>query len=1625
MHTGVLLIFAHQITWPLKRFFKILRYCVISLISVILLLIILINLPPVQQFIAGKLVNYLSKKLGTRVELKHLRISLLNSAEIEGLYIEDKQGDTLLYAGALQLRASDWLLLSGKPKVTFLGLRNAYARLYRPAQSDRWNYQFVLDAFAGKESAEKSGESDFNLSLDRISLRQVRFHMVDQWVGSDMIGELRQFDVSVRDMDLKKRVLNIASVQGEQVTFGLRDYKGGRPASMRKITDESEVDTTAFNPGLWKIDLANLDLSDSRFFLDDPDTKPIAGYFDETHLDITGINIKARKININGDTLTGKLALLQARERCGLEIKKMQADVTVSPNLSECRNLLLQTRYSTLTDYYAMRYERFPDFIDYITAVTMVANLKKSEVGIRDIVYFAPALERFADKSVVLSGRGRGTVADLRVQDLVLNDGWSSLRGRLVMKGLPDIESTFIDFQEGHLQTMGPAVFAYVPELRNQQTLDFSSLSQVDFKGSFTGYIADFVTKGTLVTNIGTATADFRLSLPQKSPALYKGSLRTRAFDMGRLFAQPVLGPLTMDAKIEGRGFDAATAVMQVDAYLDSIMLNGYGYKSIDVKGLLGDRKFDGTLHAADPNLKLAFEGNIDFSAPEPLFDLEADIEHLNAKAIRLSPDSITASGKMRLSFTGTNIDNYVGSAYVYNMDIVRDTQRLNIDSLRLISRIGAAGEKLLRFSTNAVSVDVNGHFSLMDLPGSVQMFLSYYLPQYIKRPERVNEQQDIAFEIQAANTDDILSLFSPSIRVGADTRLSGTMDMRRQFLSFNGTVPYIIYDGIRFNDIQVSSAGSYTGFGLEVRANGIKYGMRDLASTVQFQTQVYQDTARFQLFTTTPTSIGSAELNGLAFARNDSFILNILPSEFFLNQARWDIPGENILTYSKDYLNIDNLVLSSGLQRIAINPKGSQPGPNKALVDIQALDILPFNRLFGFGDLNLDGRVNGQFTIVSLLKDQRIAFDLNADQLRINEDTLGNARAKGSYDVASATLSFDPASGLRYAGSEANVSGTYVLNKTSTENVNLSIELNDAQIKWGQPFLFGYVHKLSGALDGKINIRGNASSPHTSGTIQIKKVGFSPDITGAHYTIEEGTINVSDTRFEFGSIKVVDDEGRVGYLGGNIQHERLGKMNFRLNLKSDNIQVLDLEEQHNANFYGNVKASVQARLSGPVDNLSLSIFATPQKNSHLYIPISSGTDMGEYDYIHFRQYGEASVKKETSKSKLNIRLDAIATPDLEATIIIDPSTGDQIWAKGSGNIILEIPADGEIKMNGNYIIDEGKYNFSFKQLQVLNYKRQFTINSNSVIKWNGDIANADLDVTAYAQIRARLYDLIINEVDRVALSKDEIRDAQIMQMINVGLNMRGSLSEPDFTFRLDLVENRSVGTYAYQKLQRINTDDKELLNQVASLLLLEQFVPPEGLSNSNAVASGTINNMSELISTTASSQITNFANKILGMEDLYVGVRYKNYSLSSTDDFNRIGYINRNEAGINLRKSFLKNRLVVEVGGVYDWGRNASQSDLTTNLVGDFRVQYLFTEDGRIRFNVFRASNYDAIGAQTIGRQGVGLSYRRSFNGLLDLFRSQEKMRKEREERLRRQQPTSGDVKPVDSFSSVFSFNP
>jgi hypothetical protein len=349
---------------------------------------------------------------------------------------------------------------------------------------------------------------------------------------------------------------------------------------------------------------------------------------------------------------------------------------------------------------------------------------------------------------------------------------------------------------------------------------------------------------------------------------------------------------------------------------------------------------------------------------------------------------------------------------------------------------------------------------------------------------------------------------------------------------------------------------------------------------------------------------------------------------------------------------------------------------------------------------------------------------------------------------------------------------------------------------------------------------------------------------------------------------------------------------------------------------------------------------------------------------------------------------------------LIDPTTGDAINAKGYGNILLQIPLGGDMRMYGPFTVEDGDYTFTFKQLF---FRRKFILNQGSKIDFNGPVSQTNLGVDATYTVSARLYDLLTayEQSENGPVPKNELSDAKTAQNVNVILHMNGPLQDPKLTFNLDLPDRRSIGTYAYTKLEHINQSDRELFDQVAALLLIGSFIPPEGLAGGNTAVSGAINNISQIISSGASSQLTNIVNKLLGNQDLSIDLQYKNYNLSdpttSTD-------LSGNQLSLGVKKNLLKDRLIVEVGGTYDWGRPSTNTTTNFNLAGDFRVQYLLTENGNLRFNIFNTSNYDILAESNVYRRGIGISWRRSFDNFNDFFG------------IKPKQPDTADLKKSES---------
>ena len=104
---------------------KILKYTgivIAALLALIIALVLSLQLPAVQNFAKGKLVNYLEKKIKTKVSLDRVYIGFPNSLVMENLFLKGQKVDTLLFARKLDVGLNIPKLLNNTADITSIDL---------------------------------------------------------------------------------------------------------------------------------------------------------------------------------------------------------------------------------------------------------------------------------------------------------------------------------------------------------------------------------------------------------------------------------------------------------------------------------------------------------------------------------------------------------------------------------------------------------------------------------------------------------------------------------------------------------------------------------------------------------------------------------------------------------------------------------------------------------------------------------------------------------------------------------------------------------------------------------------------------------------------------------------------------------------------------------------------------------------------------------------------------------------------------------------------------------------------------------------------------------------------------------------------------------------------------------------------------------------------------------------------------------------------------------------------------------------------------------------------------------------------------------------------------------------
>ncbi len=1570
------------------------RNTIITIILFIATICILINSTTIQNFLTHIAADNLSKKFDTKVSVTHVRLDFLNHLLIQGVYVEDKSKDTLLYAGEIQIKITDWFIFKDKPVLRYIGLTDAYIHLYRKEQNNNWNYEFILDALNnGKNDSTTNKNKPFDINLNDIALNNVRLHIDDKWFGFDMDYDIGKFSLLASELDIKNKQLDISDITAKNGAIKLKFYKRSKyyvsePDGLIDSNVLSRQTYQVFNPLLWKINSKKININNFYFCLHFNDSLPKPGEFNYEHIVIKNISMQIANTQIKGDTVFGKMEQLYAEERSGIIIKEMRSNISVSTVASICKNLYIETNNSIIKDYFAMHYKSFPDFLDFNHKVKMVGNVKDAMVDMKDIAYFAPPVKILPVGVLHVTGNGTGTVDSLSGNIANLTDGITKLKGKLAMVGLPDIANTKIYYSNGEINTNGNGIFKYFPSLINNPNAAFEKLTDATFKGNYEGYIDSFWVVGVFSTNLGALATDIKMKIPNFSgdSAIYSGIVIAEKLNIGTFLRQDNFGEITLNENIEGNSFNVSKAQINTDGKISLFTFNGYGFQNITTQGLLSNKQFNGKLSIEDPNLSMVFNGGIDYSQQKIRVNAKAYLQNCNFNAINLLKDTVTGAANFDLNCEGSNIDDFAGYANLSKIKLQRNNQRLALDSVCLLSK-NSNNKKTLTIHSNDIDAIITGNYLLSKLPESFQYYFSGYIPNYIKQPNSVSPDQNLEFSIKTRKIDSFLFLSFDKIRGFNNSNISGSFNTNSQKLTLNAYIPNATFGNFHMGKITIAGQGNLNLLGLNTTIEYVAIGDSTLNGTLGITTTLSNDSLRFNIGTTTPDSSISIVLNGQITARKDSLLLILFPSEFYLNQIKWEIAEGCKATYCGNFLDVNGLKVSSGIQKITVSSQ--QMGIDHAIViNTENLNFGQLGTWAGMGIYQPDGKVNGTVKIINPLKEFSVITNIIGTDIKLGTEQIGKINLIGDYNGFKKLITLDPQTGIYRDNSSVVASGSISFDNYTNQNLDGKITFNNAPLDWSTPFLTGIFSKVTGNLNGVINFSGKSYEPKIDGNLIVSDCGVHLDYMGCSYSIPTAKVHLNNNNINFGNTTIYDSYGNTAALTGYFSHDLFKDMQMHIKLKSKKFEVMKLARNDDSYFYGNLIAGADSfTVTGYFNNVYLNAYnAVPAARSHIVIPVISTADATSYNYVTFKtlennQNNQNKLMK-INQSKLNLDIDANLNNLCDMTILLDPSTGDAIDARGEGNIHLSMPANNDMRITGKYNIDDGLYSFYLKQL--FGYKKQFILKAGSVITFNGPFSETSLDVNAIYPVRARLSDLLTDAEKSPLAGSSELDDAKAITSVNVLMHMKGYLANPNLTFDLDVPDKHLSSNPAYFKLMQLNLDDRQKFDQVASLLLINTFIPPEGIGGTMA-KNGVINNVSQLISGTASSGLTNIVKNIIGERKVNIAVNYQNYNFSD-----QALAINRSTASVMVSKNYFDDRLTVELGSKSDWGNPVGTNTSSAfNITGDFRIQYQISEASRLRLNCFRTSDYDVTLDRDIVRNGVGISWRKSFDNLVDFFKS------------------------------------
>lgn len=1538
----------------IKKTFKVLGWTTGIFVILLVAAYFAFRSPTVQTWVCQKLGNYLAKELNTKITIGGVDIKFFTSVELERLYVEDQHGDTLIDAKSFVINFSEFDYGAQHVRVDAVTLTDANIKIKKYEGEKGLSFRFFVQYFKSTDTIVDTTGTPWNVELGTIKLENCRFSYIDtRWTDDD------------RGMDFE-------------------------------------------------------------------------------NIQVRDIFATFERIEPMGDSTSIFLSELKAKEKCGFEVDHMESRLMLADTFVKFNDLVIQTPGSDIKGWLGFHFQSFDDVEDdFIHKVKMDGHFSESVVEMGDVAYFSPVLLGI-QKRVLLTGDVSGTVDQLRTKNIDLRFGKSSrLAGNFYFNGLPNIETTDMHFRFRESTTNYEDLSGIpIAPFTDTSFLEVSSrvglLGDMSFTGTVEGFIHDFVAHGKIKTAQGNLVLE-NLAMTQDSAAddfNWSGILTAQEFNVGKFLDVKEMGRISGTANMIGFGTDVPSIVASMNANFSAFEFNGYRYTNIVVtEGTLAKEVFSGVIDMHDPNVDLHYDGFVDFKDPkDPWLDFYARIDSADVGKLGFADTSygLVVSTEMNFAMHGSNIDNLVGSITLNNLNFTKDGRDYTQSSMSLFSEFNPNGSRILSFNSDFAIASMSGEFEVMEIGHAVTDVMSAYLPAYFPPhavdPKAKEKPQHFTLQVNFMRNTDAVKAFVPQLMIAPNTFILAGLNQEQRSLNFGimrcDSFAYGAYEVYKVKQGMVNGSGGVAKLDIELARVQVNdsTGFDNVAIHSDAESNTLTSALTWRN-NTVDKNTGNLQVKTV-FETQKSLTMVIERGDFTFNDTTWSVDKNNQIRVDSSVITFKNVIFQSGTQWIFVKGKISDDPADVLTVHLDEFNLDILNFFTQANGITLGGSISGDVNLSNLYHAPKFDGDATLAGLRLNNEKLGDGTAKAIYhsDVQGIELELSLSNGViddQTGGKINNILLTgYYYPQRKEESLDLRLKLLQMPLGLIKPVLEDYCSVVNGHVGGEVTIKGSFAKPLLNGVLDLSIRKVFVDYLGI--TIEHRPsqkMYIEENSFYFDRFKLTDAQRDTATIEGHLYHDNFSNFQFDMYFEFNHFLVLNTTEKDNEDYFGRVYATGYMDLFGYASKkITMDITASTVGvirggnlvSSDFNIPMSAASEAGNNDFIVFEsetpQPGDSALQQDRKvfhDNGIELNLNLTVTDQTLVHVIFDETVGDELSARGNGDLTMRIKPNGEFTMKGSYQVKRGDYMFTLKNVVYA----PFELVEGGMISWNGSPSDARIDADAIYIANASVEPFFPFDSTTAAYRKN--------YPVNVIMHLDGQLVNPALSFDIALP---TADPDIQETVRSYTQSELEMNRQVLSLMVLNSFMTPaefrDGTEGSAASGAGTT-----LLSNFVSGTLNNWLSQI--SENANVKFKYR-----PNDD------MSLQELKLALGTQLLNNRLTFDVAGSLT---NANQTQVQGgyNQYVDVNVEYKVTEDGKVRLRAFNRGNEQSALTQGANHtQGAGVFYREDFETFGDLIQrykanwnkpanSKEKKAIEQQQQQQRVAPPSNTPAPADSLNN------